>query len=762
MLTFSVNDLVETIDIFEYATLVEIDGLHRPSDQLRIPVFQRETVWNDDQYTSLWDSILRFLPIGTIIVTDHPVASRSATVHSTDTSKNVISEVSTTGSPVSTTLPKKYYIIDGQQRSIAIAVGLTPTDPKMGCRLWIDLMPPEVKSIDSPKFKFYLCTKVHPWGEGVESSKEIDNAREELISSGIIKTINTSINGKIEKTTNTWDCDIPLKDTWPIKAKYPVPFAELADFILKSGSLIGGFRLLAKSVLSNKSINTRVEKIENEEIREKVEQQLKSIIDSLIGKRGKPRLIVTKSDFSELSDLLTAFTRLNTKGTELKPAELFYSAIKHEIPAMHSAIQDVWASCDRLFSPLDIVYVSTRLAISKTKIIKKGIKEINELSLAELKSIKENPVLWSEFIKQIQLLSGMSTSRSVINDAFLKLKSVLLFDSSNPKGLPIPLIIKLDKHSWHPIWRWIAERLSFGLSPWAGSTEFGLKHVLFDHFYRAQRTDLFKHDLPILLNPYSLCFDYLSLRGKYFEGTDPNRWAGKSLRLLDQTISSGTASFPGITGATVRAPFDPRDYEFQINEIFNHHKRLDEIINTDDLLLWNERIKLNKWFGALLKNVAIWKAKVKPYDRDHLIPSAFFNAYDATIAENLGKILNSNITKLNLYGTSWNWNFFKNLRDSIGNKHYLPTKMNRSAQTLPIPGKLSAGDYSKNHPLYPCIALLSDSDWQAISILTSTWSDWKKITKGSSHWTIAEIESFLNSVRTRRKELYKNLYDFIS
>lgn len=300
------------------------------------------------------------------------------------------------------------------------------------------------------------------------------------------------------------------------------------------------------------------------------------------------------------------------------------------------------------------------------------------------------------------------------------------------------------------------ERCLRGWKPWSGSVNNGLKHILFDHFYHAERPELFKRELPIIATNDLTRFDYASLRSAYFKDSNPDKWVGKKLILLDETRKV-PINFPSGT-STTQAPFSPDDYEFQVEQIFIYHKYLNEIINTDDLLLWNERETLDNWFSGLFRHVAVWKGRAKPYDRDHLVPSDFFNYVDSST---VNSILAANLSRLRLpIGTDWH--IFKTLRNSIGNKHLLPTKLNRSAQNSYICKKLSSrATYSGNHPLHASVSVLSHSHWQKLSILSSTWPLWIGTPVSKTDWSLITIGIFLEAIRQRRKELYEKLYDFV-
>ena len=122
---------MEIVSQTENKTAENIKKLFEESGSIRIPAYQRAYSWENKQCTQFLEDLLE------------------------QKSKRYY-----LGQFLFEKDGETLFIIDGQQRSIAIAVGLTPISksPTMGCRLWIDLMPPDRVTISSPKFDFYICS----------------------------------------------------------------------------------------------------------------------------------------------------------------------------------------------------------------------------------------------------------------------------------------------------------------------------------------------------------------------------------------------------------------------------------------------------------------------------------------------------------------------------------------------------------------------------------------------------------------------------
>lgn len=148
-------------DSFKNYSLVQIaswqvDGLEQDSSVEEIaglPQMQRGAVWGPQQVEMLWDSVFRGFPVGAIIL--------SKPIDGQGFKKSVVNaKIEQDKSPT-------HHILDGQQRTNAIAWGFDYPDPekeidKTQC-VWIDLNPPKGLK-GGRKYLFRVTTKAHPWG----------------------------------------------------------------------------------------------------------------------------------------------------------------------------------------------------------------------------------------------------------------------------------------------------------------------------------------------------------------------------------------------------------------------------------------------------------------------------------------------------------------------------------------------------------------------------------------------------------------------
>lgn len=91
--------------------------------KLLIPPFQREFVWEPEDVLTLWDSLLRFYPIGSLLSWESPTYLR---VHRR-AGGQILPETEATGGK-----SKKWlYLLDGQQRATALLVSILGEQAKV-------------------------------------------------------------------------------------------------------------------------------------------------------------------------------------------------------------------------------------------------------------------------------------------------------------------------------------------------------------------------------------------------------------------------------------------------------------------------------------------------------------------------------------------------------------------------------------------------------------------------------------------------------
>ncbi|MCB1168503.1 MAG: DUF262 domain-containing protein, partial [Leptospiraceae bacterium] len=200
---------VGSIPILELATALSSPSARR---SLKLPAFQRDAVWDEDRLSTLWDSLLRGYPIGSLILCPaggfigRQISSRAAqsSLRQQAHQSHELAE-------------GELLILDGQQRSIAIALGFRLPVEGLTERLWIDLEPKEELSSGA---RFYLCTALRPWGAKVPF-----DSPEELSA---LEALQLANRREFQKNN-----DAMLLQSYPLHACLPVPMAEWLDAVAR-------------------------------------------------------------------------------------------------------------------------------------------------------------------------------------------------------------------------------------------------------------------------------------------------------------------------------------------------------------------------------------------------------------------------------------------------------------------------------------------------------------------------------------------------
>lgn len=282
-----------------------------------IPALQRGLVWSPQQNELLWDSLMRQIPIGAIILSPMSIAQ----------SKGV---------------PCTHMILDGQQRCNAIAMGFD-TDPfsvkgedsDNKSLLWIDLLPDENELMKTTrKFLFRVTTAAHPWGYLITD----DTGRVACLDTKTIRAAvsRTTIRGRRPYTS----------EMYPYFANVPMPMGWVMDAFMNSEDEIGFVE----------GVKKWAEKIPMADLRQRIEtflnsnptrmyiiyDGLKRVFNSRVVAVNSPKEIVEEAPCSDGQYTIEhLFARINRQGTRLDGEELVYSTIKSYWPE----IEDVVNQC---------------------------------------------------------------------------------------------------------------------------------------------------------------------------------------------------------------------------------------------------------------------------------------------------------------------------------------------------------------------------------------------------------------------------------
>lgn len=685
-----------------------------------LPSIQRDAIWKPRQICELWDSLLCGIPIPALVLRE---------VNSSKLPRARIVQDRYGQKQTSQVREGDYFLLDGHQRCMAVLSGYARLEH---IRLWLDL-DYDTESLDH-RWRFFLCTKARPWGDrenfGKADPGKIRDARKMLYEESAMLQ-----HGEFDFT-------IPLENTWPAHASTPLPFGELLTRINHDGSILDvstlkkhAMELLAECKLPKTKMRRTLTAL-GELGEEKWE-----LLVLAIGRLQKESIHAVIADIDD-DDLLLAFRRLNQNGTELKPAELFFSGIKNEYPRSVSIDGALEAAKGSLFNDLDNLRGITVLASD-------GVIDGTVLDYDMLKQLHKGKKR-EDFARSFIAMAERS------REWFANLKMV--FDKIE---LPFVMRHRLNPRTWIPLLCWLSRFDDRPIFENALNTcSDNIQHfVLADHFFGNWKNEdkLLRAMIRKVKEtegfPRLEEFEALpEANDNWFQQVDFPVGPESETRLLDLPLS------------------DDEMRIFIERKLMRDHWPLDvdgklwRAGRWVDLLLWNQRKTLDEWFVDYEDEIKILGDEGRPWDHDHIVPYSFFYGYDCASEGDLKTILQP--YELDLGDKNSLWDKFRSYRNHTGNYRVWPSGSNRSDQDCCARDKLDS-----NMPIKEPWIVLSDWWNKNLHSKRPNWLNdasaighdelWFETAQKSSNWGKQQLEAFIASVVERENKLYKNLFDNI-
>lgn len=299
---------------------------------------QRGFVWNVVQIESLWDSLLRGFPIGSLLL------SRKS--------------------------DGQAFLLDGQQRATSIALGFynpwANQEPDFWSLknipvIWVDLIPKN--SLNSHKYAIKVVTRFHPWGYAL-SDKEVC-----LLSINDRKKALELLRNNPENNDELY-LNFELTNVFPYDTTLPVPLSFLVKSVMDGAQ--NWKDVLLKdcteyiSLISPKYCEGRYIDDLQLFLKEPNSAQIKKAIDLMLSAKVpvveiSHEILVLDSDDNSNEDNPTLFVRLNSGGTVLTGEELNYSIYKATFPLLKNLVEDIGCS---FIQPSKVISLVSRLVLS--------------------------------------------------------------------------------------------------------------------------------------------------------------------------------------------------------------------------------------------------------------------------------------------------------------------------------------------------------------------------------------------------------------
>ncbi len=284
--------------------------MHLPSiavflkkDFLMIPAVQRGKVWNAARVETLWDSLMRGIPIGSLSI------------------RSVVD---------ANTGEKHWDLLDGQQRANAISLAYQDFPPKSNedYLLWLDVGADKDNKGEN-HYYFKVTTPSHPWGYNISSDEKANvtlSAQDKVRAMEAIKGYEWS--NKDKKNSKPYP-----KELWPFKADCPVPFSVLRLFCEEGHYEIETFK---KFVIDRYSKENWCRHFLDNNLIEVVNPILWKDIVSGVNSLNDIKIAAQNVGNLRDEDIGLYFKRMNKAGIEPNDEEIRYSLLKAKLPSLKS------------------------------------------------------------------------------------------------------------------------------------------------------------------------------------------------------------------------------------------------------------------------------------------------------------------------------------------------------------------------------------------------------------------------------------------
>jgi hypothetical protein len=572
--------------------------------KVEIPVFQRSLVWKPKQVELLWDSILRGFPIG------------SFTLSESDTSNNSDDSI--------------IYLMDGQQRFNAIRLGFEESvwtdnvDQKkeLTTALWLDI--DNNTNNSSRRYWIKATTKYHPWGYNNNDDCSTLSANEKRDAMKAFGLEGRSI----------YMDPISLSETWPHKAKFPIPlhlflnanFNSEDEFI---DSIIVAINKYApkeswKKIYWNKDTDLQdakslIKKHKYYEVFKNVQNY--SVSGTLLSDEIIQKESIENNEAS--TDLEILFNRLGTGGTQITQAELIYSAIT----AYWGEIKDKNEKLSKEYMPpSDLVMLAFRLLLTDSE---DKDKLSGTPTIPQIRNLRKN----KDFANELEKLYN-----NELSDVLKRVDNMISGDDYDKT----PTILKLDIYKNHP-------------------------DIVLLLMYIAHK----KHEVD---NVFSRAFVFYIL------------WFASNENVVVQTVykyiknnalsirdSIYKALFECVYKECIKSIPTLNNLIHNVESSGQHVRVYNLIKQNNNLLLFAQRKFLYKTFPKYKPvSSSDWEEHNRPWDYDHIIPQAWISGKQSKYREkckeylwtigNLAAIpFESNREK----NANQNWEYYKENKDDL-------------------------------------------------------------------------------------------------
>jgi hypothetical protein len=729
---------------------------------IRLPLYQRDSVWDEVRVCALWDSIFRKFPLPSFFLAEGLGDSR---------------KISDSAGRAETEGGSNYLdLLDGQQRLTSILKGFA-LNQNPTLRLWIDLAP-----ADSEKhpfqFQYWIhpCTSTFPFGFKMKRAGEHSF---ENLSDAEMREIGKCLQATQHQGKEFFE--VPLTDSFPWEAVCPVPLDELLKLAF-SGNSGETINTQIKDLAGR--YKTKIAKIRPElastsyDVSVQIEQLARTLFEL-----SDYRIALQKTNAG--ADSFTLFERIGRGGVTISSRQLGVSRLILELgveanDAIAHFQKGEWKD---ILDTEELIHAVARISYAGTQsppdweYVDNGAKllqdfDLYDLDLQHIQTLKRNEEKWNLFIE------NMRENCHKLEQAFEQVFSkVLLHRRSSHFDFGFSLVQ-------------MAQRKSEG-----GIEPLTLHPLLYWAFYTHKDEDALTSELHRNMLQWLL-----------FSNGVTKQAAHKKLNQMafHKTIKHGKVDFNSIQ-QEVFVSFSDKEldelglawnqpyFDALKNEVVERNIKcsalpIPKVITERTLrrlllknwpdksgvnnfvLMWNQRTMLDKLYGDIAPEfIHALYGKGRPIDADHIVARNLLSGHTTTVDPQLIEAAMRTLLPNSVLGSKiqlTNQNFRLHFPNLNGNFRYWPKFLNRSDQDVVVNEKL---------PLPKILGRLSDHvmtankftaeedenigwKWSAIQQKSS----WENLPPSNKKWDATAISRFVNAVIEREFHLYAELYAFLT
>lgn len=693
--------------------------------RLLLPPIQRGFVWKPVQIAQLWDSLLRGMPIGSLMVSKLPKGQKATGIGVKD--REQVQSVTTPA----------IGLLDGQQRTLAMLLGWK-NGPKSDHCVWVDL---SESGKDGSPFELRISTRTQPFGYQRHSHTKLSRYERREARRIFDKPFNEVDPLGVNKLR-----DFELFEHEEAPRPYPWKGEKSAALCFLFKELWGAFRVGANQGLEQ-YVAAQFNKKSTASLSPEESDLLQANLHKLYSAFQRLALIEVPlilipdhisqppvEDVPEQKDapapLTLLFERIGRNGASLSADDLLFSMIKQQWPEAHDLVAELHrGKVGNLMSATDYVMTAYRLAMAEAELNDTPRPAPNDFHRHLGDLIQEQKIDKKEGPLRTYLRGGD------LSAAFNSLYDTLKYRGDGDVGLPDLMLPHLSRGLVQVLLRW------FMLNP-------------DKEIQRANRPGIIAFTLF-----WYLCIWHEDKASKLaFEKMQKGAFPAHDIycAMVDTPTGETGLALPLISPGTLEDILflEPSHLLRNAEEQFKAatlqqcdlYKRF--CWWRKPVLLWLQREYVQTTYQSDECFAGLTDEDAVPYDYDHLCPQNHWG----TDWRNIEKYSKDFFDK-----EAWK-KLYKPFREGrsdvgncIGNLHVLDSSLNRSFGDDPLASKFKSGKWKSKDSLL-CPGTVSMDWWLTASPELADNNDkW--------HWDEARLQAFQEAVQRRALGLYIQYFE---